>query len=307
MPRNGIIASCESRKLVPADDLARVLRGLAERNRALNNDPCKRRKLEIPQENSAVRAEPHGSPRNPSGSATKRRVRDRADNPASCCGNWRKSAPAELAGEGLSVNRWESWLGWFVFGSPSETKGISRSRDTGKTIDSKWATQNRQVRAVAVNWRVRVVGIRDPRRIPPGSGMPRWRRDRGGTPPPASQMARSTPLEVDREPWEPGASPEDRRSHEGPGRHGSIQACGTESEEPYRPDRAPGCWVRPSRGSVYACSFSANCCSRWIIGTDGGEMPANPSQSRIWPVPVGQVRRRQFLRPDGTSRKCARP
>jgi hypothetical protein len=30
---------------------ARVSLGLAERNRALNRDPCKRRKFEIPQEN----------------------------------------------------------------------------------------------------------------------------------------------------------------------------------------------------------------------------------------------------------------
>jgi hypothetical protein len=50
--------------------------------------------------------------------------------------------------------------------------------------------------------------------------MPRWRRARGGTPPPASQMVRSTPLEVDREGWEAGAPPEDRRSPEEPGRHG---------------------------------------------------------------------------------------
>lgn len=141
---------------------------------------------------------------------------------------------------------------WKQIGSSGETKGISRGRDTGKTIDSKWATQNRQVRTVAVNWRVRVAGIRDPRRIPPGSGMPRWRRDRGGTPPPASQMVRSTPLEVDREPWEPGASPEDRRSHEEPGRPGSIQACGTESEEPYRPRSRTRLLGAAVRGSVYA-------------------------------------------------------
>jgi hypothetical protein len=30
-----------------------------------------------------------------------------------------------------------------MVGSPSETKGISRSSDTGKDIDSKWATQIR--------------------------------------------------------------------------------------------------------------------------------------------------------------------
>ena len=40
MPTNGRIASCESRELLLADEAARVPLGLAERNRALNKDPC---------------------------------------------------------------------------------------------------------------------------------------------------------------------------------------------------------------------------------------------------------------------------
>ena len=40
-----------------------------------------------------------------------------------------------------------------------------------------------------------------------------------------------------------GASPGDRRSPEEPARCGSVEACGTETGKPYRPDRAPGCWV----------------------------------------------------------------
>jgi hypothetical protein len=42
---------------------------------------------------------------------------------------------------GFAKTAGECWLGWFEIGSPSETKGISRTRDTGKSIDSKWATQ----------------------------------------------------------------------------------------------------------------------------------------------------------------------
>ena len=42
-----------------------------------------------------------------------------------------ESGVNERAGEGAENG----------IGSPSETKGISRSGDTGKTNDSKWATQ----------------------------------------------------------------------------------------------------------------------------------------------------------------------
>ena len=37
-----------------------------------------------------------------------------------------------------------------LLASPGETKSISPPRDTGRTIDSKWATQNRQGRAEPV-------------------------------------------------------------------------------------------------------------------------------------------------------------
>src|SRR4029077_985652 len=38
-------------------------------------------------------------------------------------------------------------------------------------------------------------------------------------------------------------------------------------------------FTRSPRGSVYAWSFSANCCSAEMTGTDGGVSPPKPSQS----------------------------
>ena len=42
---------------------------------------------------------------------------------------------------GFAQTAGECWLGWFEFGSPSQTKGILRPGDAGKLIDSKRATQ----------------------------------------------------------------------------------------------------------------------------------------------------------------------
>jgi hypothetical protein len=65
--------------------------------------------------------------------------------------------------------------------------------------------------------------------------------------------------------------------------------------------------TRSPRGSEYACTFSANCCSREMTGNEGGAIPPNPSQSLPEPRPPAPALRRRSQGQRGSERTLARP